>query len=141
METTTPTKTRPQAPERTVDRRIDRLSTASLKCIVEPDTEVRGEVGNGQALPRRAPHPGQRPGALRQADPPTDSLADSPNRAARPSVSPHMRPRAIVTAFAIVLAAATAYAVPAGASTATRAGSTRSAHVAFGSCNAQDIVL
>jgi hypothetical protein len=52
-----------------------------------------------------------------------------------------MRPSAIATAFAIVLAAATAYAAPAGASTATRAGSTRSAHVAFGSCNAQDIVL
>ena len=36
---------------RTVDQRIERLSTASLKRIVEPDTEVPGTVGDGQVLP------------------------------------------------------------------------------------------
>jgi hypothetical protein len=34
-----------------VDQRIDRLSTASLKRIMEPDTEVPGAVGDGQVLP------------------------------------------------------------------------------------------
>jgi hypothetical protein len=51
MDTTTQTKPRPQTQERTVDQRIDRLSTASLKRIVEPDSEVPGEVGDGQVLP------------------------------------------------------------------------------------------
>jgi P-aminobenzoate N-oxygenase AurF len=64
MDTTTDTKTRseaeaepqpqPQAPAqapRTVEHRIERLSTASLKRIVEPDTEVPGTVGDGQVLP------------------------------------------------------------------------------------------
>jgi hypothetical protein len=36
---------------RTVDERIERLSTASLKRIVEPDVEVAGAVGEGQVLP------------------------------------------------------------------------------------------
>ena len=34
-----------------VDQRIERLSTASLKRIMEPDTEVPGEIGDGQVLP------------------------------------------------------------------------------------------
>jgi hypothetical protein len=34
-----------------VDMRIERLSTASLKRIMEPDTEVPGQVGPGQVLP------------------------------------------------------------------------------------------
>ncbi len=34
-----------------VDQRIERLSTASLKRILEPDTDVPGEVGPGQVLP------------------------------------------------------------------------------------------
>ncbi len=36
---------------RSVDQRIERLSTASLKRILEPDTEVPGTVGDGQVLP------------------------------------------------------------------------------------------
>jgi P-aminobenzoate N-oxygenase AurF len=40
-----------QATARSVDERIERLSTASLKRIMEPDTEVPGEVGDGQVLP------------------------------------------------------------------------------------------
>lgn len=36
---------------RTVDERIDRLSTASLARIVEPDVDVPGHVGTGQLLP------------------------------------------------------------------------------------------
>jgi hypothetical protein len=39
------------APARTFDQRIERLSTASLKRIMEPDTEVPGELGDGQVLP------------------------------------------------------------------------------------------
>jgi hypothetical protein len=34
-----------------VDQRIERLSTASLHRIVEPDTEVRGALEDGQVLP------------------------------------------------------------------------------------------
>src|SRR5580700_92638 len=34
-----------------VDKRIDRLSTASLKRILDPDIDVPGEVGDGQVLP------------------------------------------------------------------------------------------
>lgn len=34
-----------------VEQRIGRLSTASLKRIVEPDTEVPGHIGDGQVLP------------------------------------------------------------------------------------------
>jgi hypothetical protein len=56
--TATPTTTPAQAPDtgtdkapRPVDQRIERLSTASLKRIVEPDTEVPGAVGDGQVLP------------------------------------------------------------------------------------------
>src|ERR1700734_3928334 len=48
--TTTDTTTSTAAP-RPVDQRIERLSTASLKRIVEPDTEVPGTVGEGQVLP------------------------------------------------------------------------------------------
>ena len=40
-----------KATARSVDERIERLSTASLKRIMEPDTEVPGEVGDGQVLP------------------------------------------------------------------------------------------
>ena len=36
---------------RSVDQRIERLSKASLKRIMEPDTEVPGAVGDGQVLP------------------------------------------------------------------------------------------
>ena len=36
---------------RSVDQRIERLSKASLKRIMEPDTEVPGAVGDGQLLP------------------------------------------------------------------------------------------
>ena len=48
--TTTDTTTSTDAP-RPVDQRIERLSTASLKRIVEPDTEVTGTLGDGQVLP------------------------------------------------------------------------------------------
>jgi hypothetical protein len=37
--------------EQKVDQRIERLSTASLKRIVEPDVDVPGSVGDGQVLP------------------------------------------------------------------------------------------
>jgi hypothetical protein len=40
-----------KATARSVDERIERLSTASLKRIMEPDSEVPGEVGDGQVLP------------------------------------------------------------------------------------------
>src|SRR5947208_9668394 len=40
-----------QTIERTIEERIDRLSTASLKRVIEPDVEVPGEVGSGQLLP------------------------------------------------------------------------------------------
>jgi hypothetical protein len=53
--TTTPTTegAEPQTPgaARAVDQRIERLSTASLKRIVEPDTDVPGAIGDGQVLP------------------------------------------------------------------------------------------
>jgi hypothetical protein len=38
-------------PARTPEERIERLSTASLKRIIEPDLDVPGEVGPGQVLP------------------------------------------------------------------------------------------
>jgi hypothetical protein len=38
-------------PARTTEERIERLSTASLNRILEPDTEVPGEVRDGQVLP------------------------------------------------------------------------------------------
>ena len=42
----------PTASDRTaVDQRIERLSTASVKRILEPDIDVPGEVGDGQLLP------------------------------------------------------------------------------------------
>jgi hypothetical protein len=47
---TSPTETN-TAPVRPIDQRIERLSTASLKRIVEPDIDVAGEVGPGQVLP------------------------------------------------------------------------------------------
>lgn len=40
-----------QTIERSIDERIDRLSTASLKHVIEPDVEVAGELGPGQVLP------------------------------------------------------------------------------------------
>ncbi len=45
MDTTTEITPRP------VDQRIERLSTASLARIVEPDLDVPGRVGDGQVLP------------------------------------------------------------------------------------------
>lgn len=36
----------------TVEERVDRLSAASLRNIIEPDTEVVGSVGPGTVLPR-----------------------------------------------------------------------------------------
>ncbi len=56
METKTTTDTDnkttgPASPARPVDQRIERLSTASLKRIIEPDTDVVGEIGDGQLLP------------------------------------------------------------------------------------------
>src|ERR1035441_4535362 len=49
----TATKTAPatKAAPKTVDQRIERLSTASLNRILEPDVDVPGEVGDGQVLP------------------------------------------------------------------------------------------
>jgi len=47
---TAPTPGTDEAPYR-VDQRIERLSTASLKRIVEPDSDVPGTVGDGQVLP------------------------------------------------------------------------------------------
>jgi hypothetical protein len=60
MDTTTPTLTpdgdtaredRQSRPATSVDQRINRLSTASLKRIIEPDVDVKGELGDGQVLP------------------------------------------------------------------------------------------
>ncbi|HEY2215559.1 MAG TPA: diiron oxygenase [Acidimicrobiales bacterium] len=39
------------APTKNTEQRIERLSTASLKRIVEPDVDVAGSVGDGQVLP------------------------------------------------------------------------------------------
>ena len=53
-DTTTPTTgttTAAPGPARSVDQRIERLSTASLKRILEPDTDVPGAIGDGQVLP------------------------------------------------------------------------------------------
>src|ERR1700722_1204624 len=36
---------------KTIEERIERLSTASLKRILEPDADVPGAVGDGQVLP------------------------------------------------------------------------------------------
>jgi hypothetical protein len=41
----------PAGPAAPVDQRIERLSTASLKRILEPDTDVPGAIGDGQVLP------------------------------------------------------------------------------------------
>src|ERR1700722_11248118 len=48
---TTMTTTTPGPVAQKVDQRIERLSTASLKRIVEPDTDVPGAIGDGQVLP------------------------------------------------------------------------------------------
>jgi hypothetical protein len=37
---------------RTADERIERLSAASLRRIIEPETEITGHVGDGMVLPR-----------------------------------------------------------------------------------------
>src|ERR1700677_2626078 len=52
MSTSTATETTPagELADR-VDQRIERLSTASLKRIVEPDIDVPGALGDGQVLP------------------------------------------------------------------------------------------
>ncbi len=49
MDTATQAPTNSGSP--TVDQRIERLSNASLKRILEPDVEVPGELGEGQLLP------------------------------------------------------------------------------------------
>jgi hypothetical protein len=49
--TTAPTTKAPKAAPKTVDQRIERLSTASVNRILEPDVEVPGQVGPGQVLP------------------------------------------------------------------------------------------
>jgi len=53
METATPTANEAATTTGTtaVDQRIERLSTASLKRILEPDLDVPGEIGTGQLLP------------------------------------------------------------------------------------------
>jgi hypothetical protein len=51
LDPTENTETREATADGKVDQRIARLSTASLKRILEPDTEVPGEVGPGQVLP------------------------------------------------------------------------------------------
>src|ERR1700677_734267 len=48
---TTTTTPAAAATPRPVNQRIERLSTASLQRIMEPDTEVPGTVGDGQVLP------------------------------------------------------------------------------------------
>ena len=45
------TATETPKPTRSVEQRIERLSTASLKRVLEPDTEVPGHVRDGQILP------------------------------------------------------------------------------------------
>ncbi len=45
------TATETPKPTRSVEQRIERLSTASLKRVIEPDTEVPGHVRDGQILP------------------------------------------------------------------------------------------
>ena len=45
------TEHRAAGPATSVDQRINRLSTASLKRIIEPDVDVPGEIGDGQVLP------------------------------------------------------------------------------------------
>jgi P-aminobenzoate N-oxygenase AurF len=47
----TPTTRTTSPGDGSTDRRIERLSTASLKRILEPDVDVPGEVGDGQVLP------------------------------------------------------------------------------------------
>jgi hypothetical protein len=50
--TTSKTTTTPEVREpKAAEQRIERLSTASLKRIVEPDVDVPGAVGDGQVLP------------------------------------------------------------------------------------------
>jgi hypothetical protein len=51
MTQTTTTTPAAATPPRPVNQRIERLSTASLQRIMEPDTEVPGTVGDGQVLP------------------------------------------------------------------------------------------
>jgi hypothetical protein len=51
MDTKTTTGPSDAATPRSVDQRIERLSTASLKRILEPDTDVPGAIGDGQVLP------------------------------------------------------------------------------------------
>ena len=50
--TTPKTTTTPEATQsKATEQRIERLSTASLKRILEPDVDVPGAVGDGQVLP------------------------------------------------------------------------------------------
>jgi hypothetical protein len=51
LETGTQSADAAEQAEQKVDQRIERLSTASLKRILEPDTHVPGAVGPGQVLP------------------------------------------------------------------------------------------
>src|SRR3954454_15439612 len=39
------------APERSPQRRVERLNHVSAKRVIEPDEEVTGEFGTGQILP------------------------------------------------------------------------------------------
>src|SRR3954451_19005222 len=39
------------APERTPERRVERLSSVSAKRVIEPDEEVLGDFGPGQIIP------------------------------------------------------------------------------------------
>jgi hypothetical protein len=50
-DTESDTEGRAPRPAASVDQRINRLSTASLKRIIEPDVDVPGELGDGQVLP------------------------------------------------------------------------------------------
>ncbi len=62
------TEDRPARPASPVDQRINRLSTAALKRIIEPDVDVLGEIGDGQVLPDEIDEPLERPRALCRTD-------------------------------------------------------------------------
>ena len=49
--TSTTDTTAAPAPAKTPEQRIERLSTASLKRIIDPDLDLPGQVGDGQVLP------------------------------------------------------------------------------------------
>jgi hypothetical protein len=47
----TPTTPEKGAPEKSVEERVERLSSVSLKRVIEPDVEVPGHMGEGAVLP------------------------------------------------------------------------------------------